>query len=184
MSEFIDDAQFMSLFEEFEHTAWRWETRQGYDSDRQTEAYQRFLQGEDPDASAYRPWCMDVRRQTAQGKRIGRVRLVDAPPTPEQGYLLVTGWTNIEAGEDIRSLLRSDAAKLDLPMADFWLFDARTVLQLHFDDQDRYLGSEVVRTPGEVLRACQVRDTAWHHAVRCLEFGLRAPTIDRVPTGR
>ncbi|MEU9406209.1 DUF6879 family protein [Streptomyces sp. NPDC048281] len=170
MPQFIDDSTFGTYFERFEHTAWRLETRRGYASDRAGEKYRRFLgTGTVPDDSR-RPWCANVRTQAAQGKRIERVRLVDAPPTQEQLFLLAASASNNEAGEDIRFLWRADAEKLRLPAADFWLFDARRALVLRFDDGDEYLGAELVEDPIRIVEFCQVRDAAWHHAIRREEF--------------
>lgn len=170
MPEFIDDTTFAAYFEEFEHTAWRLESRRGYASDRAGEKYRQYLAtGEVPDDS-HRPWCVNVRTQTAQGKRIERVRLVDSPPTSEQLFLLASAATNNAAGEDIRNLWRTNAEKAGLPAEDFWLFDSWRALVLHFDDEDDYLGAELVEDPVRIVRFCQIRDAAWHHAISREEF--------------
>ncbi|MGW1363504.1 DUF6879 family protein [Streptomyces chartreusis] len=170
MPQFINDNTFGSYFETFQHTAWRLESRRGYNSDRASEKYRRWLEtGELPDDSD-RPWCVNVRAQTAQGKRIERVRLAYDPPTPEQRYLLAAAATNNAAGEDIRYLWRADADKHGLPALDFWLFDSRYALVLHFDTVDDYLGAELVDDPARIVQLCQIRDAAWHHAIRRDEF--------------
>lgn len=170
MPQFIDDTTFGSYFESFDHTAWRLETRRGYASDRASAKYRHYLEtGEILDDSD-RPWCTNVRAQTAQGKRIERVRVADSPPTPEQRYLLASAAINNAAGEDIRSLWRADAEKLGLPAVDFWLFDSGRALVLHFDETDEYLGAELVEDPARIVEFCQIRDAAWHHAIRRDEF--------------
>ncbi|GHE83521.1 hypothetical protein GCM10018785_59350 [Streptomyces longispororuber] len=170
MAEFIDDSTFGSYFEAFEHTAWRLETRRGYGSDRASDKYRHYLEnGEVPD-DLERPWCLNVRAQTRQGKRIERVRIVDEPPTREQMYLLAGAAANNAAGEDIRNLWRADAERIGLPSLDFWLFDSARALVLHFDDADGYLGAELVVDPARIVEYCQVRDAAWHHANRREEF--------------
>ncbi|MFE2684028.1 DUF6879 family protein [Streptomyces mirabilis] len=173
MPEFIDDATFGAYFETFEHTAWRLETRRGYGSDRAGEKYRRYLETGDVPDDLHRPWCVNVRAQTAQGKRIERVRIVDSPPTQEQLFLLASAASNNAAGEDIRNLWRADAEKLLLPAEDFWLFDSRRALVLHFDDADGYLGAELVEDPARIVRFCQIRDAAWHHAIRRNEFATQ-----------
>ncbi|MFW5420569.1 hypothetical protein J0910_28545 [Nocardiopsis sp. CNT-189] len=161
----------------FEHTAWRLETRTGYASDKAEPDYQDFLRtGETPDDSD-NPWFADVRRMVAEGKRYERVRLVDDPPTEGQRYLLSNARVNIAAGEDIRYMWRSDAQRHGVDLTDFWLFDSRTLARFHFDG-DRTAGMELITDPAEVLRACQIRDAAWHHAVRYEEFKAEA-----VPAG-
>ncbi|MET9497687.1 DUF6879 family protein [Streptomyces sp. NPDC006552] len=170
MPEFIDDATFGTYFEEFAHTAWRLEARRGYGSDRSSEKYRQYLQTGEVPTDTTRPWCVNVRAQTSAGKRIERVRIVDSPPTEEQMYLLAGAASNNAAGEDIRNMWRVDAEDLGLPALDFWLFDARCALVLHFDDADSYLGAELVEDPARLVQFCQIRDAAWHHAVRREDF--------------
>ncbi|MFF4217556.1 DUF6879 family protein [Streptomyces nondiastaticus] len=169
MPEFIDDATFGDYFRDFRYTAWRLETRRGYASDRAGKRYAQFLNGErlgiEPSA-----WSDNIRVQVRQGKRIERVRLVDNPPTQGQLFLLASAVNNIAAGEDIRNMWRGDAEKLGLPAVDFWLFDSCRGLVLHFDDADEYLGSELVEDPTRIAGYCQVRDAAWHHAIRREQF--------------
>ena len=170
MPEFIDDSTFGSYFEEFEHTAWRLETRRGYASDRAGEKYRRYLETEEVPDDSHRPWYANVRAQTVQGKRFERVRIVDHPPTREQLFLLATAAGSNKAGEDIRNLWRADADKARLPAVDFWLFDSRRALVLHFDETDEYLGAELVEDPTRVVQFCQIRDAAWHDAIRREDF--------------
>ncbi|MEZ0091646.1 DUF6879 family protein [Streptacidiphilus sp. EB129] len=177
MPEFISDETFDRLLSGgFQHTAWRLESRRSYASDQAGPGYQRWERGEDPETDPDRPWCRNIRAQVAAGKRVGRVRVADDPLTLGQAYLLRVGWANVAAGEDIRHLPRSDADRLELPQRDFWLFDSRTLLELHFDTQDGYLGAELVEDPARVLTGCQIRDAAWHHAIRYQEFKLRVPS--------
>ncbi|AEY90759.1 hypothetical protein SHJG_5491 [Streptomyces hygroscopicus subsp. jinggangensis 5008] len=173
MPDFIDDDTFGSYFETFEHTAWRLETRRGYGSDRASERYRQFVETGTVAKDVHRPWCANVTAQAAQGKRIERVRIVDHPPTPEQLFLLASAASNNEAGEDIRNLWRADAEKLRLPAVDFWLFDSRLALVLHFDSDDEYLGAELVDDPVRIVQFCQIRDAAWHYAISREEFAAQ-----------
>lgn len=172
----IPFAEISHLFREFEHTAWRLETRRGYASDRATEKYRGFLEsGTVPDDSG-RPWAVNVRRQAAAGKRIERVRVVDRPPTEGQRYLLATGLNNVQAGEDIRNLWRPEADELGLPVEDFWIFDSRLLVRLVFDEADTTLGVRVTEDAADVLAACQTRDAAWHFATPTREFQAQVPS--------
>lgn len=173
MTQYIDDADFDHYFGDgFQHTAWRLESRTGYASDRRSPGFERWARGEDPQADPDRPWCRNIRAQVAAGKRIERVRIGDDPLAPGQAYLKAVGWANIAAGEDIRYLDRAVATRIALPVRDFWLFDSRLLLELHFDARDEYLGAELVDDPGKVLEACQIRDAAWHYAQ---QIDVKAP---------
>ncbi|MFG3265033.1 DUF6879 family protein [Streptomyces bobili] len=166
-------ASISDLFQSFKHTAWRLETRRGYASDRTSPKWARFLAGDDIARDPDNAWRENVRAQTALGKRFERVRLVDEPPTQGQEFLLASAPSNVDAGEDIRHLSRSQARKLRLPEYDFWLFDSKVLARFAFDDEDTTLGVYVTEEPAEVLPACQARDAAWHHAVRTEDFARR-----------
>jgi hypothetical protein len=88
-----------------------------------------------------------------------------------QRYLLDNARRNSAVGEDIRVLTRSQAEELQLPREDFWIFDARVVALLHFDDADVMTGVELITNPVEVLRYAQAREAAWRHSVPYDQFG-------------
>jgi hypothetical protein len=170
-------AAITDLFHDFQHTAWRLETRGGYASDRNSPKWARFLAGEDLAGEPDNAWRENVRVQTSLGKRFERVRVVDQPLTQGQEFLLARAPSNVAAGEDIRNLSRAQAQQLLLPNHDFWLFDSKVLVRLAFDDEDTTLGVYVSEDPAEVLAACQARDAAWHHAVRTEEFARRVRSI-------
>lgn len=155
----------------FEHTAWRLETRRSYAADEGTEEYRQFLQGIAPPTDTDGPWFVNARTQTAAGKRIERVRLVDEPATDGQRYLLATTPDNLAAGEDIRYMLRSRADELELPAFDFWLFDSRILAVFNWEDAEKRMG--LTTDPQAVALACQARDAAWHYAERYETFSAR-----------
>ncbi|MEU2059637.1 DUF6879 family protein [Streptomyces sp. NPDC013455] len=171
----IDLDEFNTLFEKFEHTAWRLETRRRYASDEAGGRWKRFIKdgtiGEGADSdSLYGWWTETIRAHTAQGRRIERVRIVDQPATTGQRYLLDSARWNVGLGEDIRNLWRADADRLLLPAEDFWLFDSRLIALLRFDENDQLTHVELITEPAEVVRCCMVRDAAWHHAVPWAKF--------------
>ncbi|CAL9443924.1 DUF6879 family protein [Streptomyces sp. enrichment culture] len=172
----IDLAEFGKLFETFEHTAWRLETRRRYASDETADTYAQFVAGNPVEWDYHDAWSKKVRAQTSQGKRFERVRLVDNPPTTGQLYLLDNAKRNCAVGEDIRSLWREEADRLRLPAEDFWLFDSRYAALLMFDDDDNLLGAEIITEPAAVNRYAQIRDAAWHHAVKYDEFAAGLAT--------
>ncbi|MFF5302898.1 DUF6879 family protein [Streptomyces sp. NPDC013161] len=173
--ELVDRDSFRRLFETFEHTAWRLETRRGYASDRQDPDYQAFLTTGSSPFDPEEPWFVNIRRQTQAGKKVGRVRIADNPPTTEQLFLLDYARHNAAVGEDIRYLWRQDAAQL--PAEDFWIFDSRLVARLRFDAADNLLDIELITEPAEVMRYSIVRDAAMHGAVPYDQFAAQvAPT--------
>ncbi|WP_328441738.1 hypothetical protein OHA71_42735 [Streptomyces sp. NBC_00444] len=172
----IDLDEFGQLFRTFEHTAWRLETRRGYASDREDPTYSEFVETGSITLDYDDDWSQNIRRQVLAGKTIGRVRIVDEPPTEGQLFLLADSPRNTAAGEDIRCLLRSEANARLLPAEDFWIFDSRMVARLNFDEQDVFHDVEIITEPVEVLRYCQLRDVAMHDAIPCSEFAAHLRT--------
>ncbi len=161
----IDLGEFEGLFRTFSHSAWRLETRRRYASDEVAHTYRQFVETGRVDWDESDPYCELIRPQTAQGKRVERVRIVDQPPTTGQLYLLNNAKRNSALGEDIRIVWRADADRLQLPSEDFWLFDSRLAALLRFDDGDHLVDVELVTEPAEIVRYSVIRDAAWHHAV-------------------
>lgn len=165
--------EFNQLWDTFEHTAFKLETRDRYDVPSEQESLRRFLAGQpDPDRAA-RPWLARMKAATGQGKRVTRVRVVSEPHSDYVRWLLAGTPLNAEAGEDIRYVPRPLADKAGLPERDFALFDSRTLVLLNFDEQDRPLPHELVDDPAEVVRYSRVRDSAWRHAVPYGEYLAR-----------
>ncbi|WP_406482948.1 DUF6879 family protein [Streptomyces sp. NBC_01615] len=175
----IDLDAFGQLFERFEHTAWRLETRRRYASDEATDTWAQFVRGETPTWDLTTPWSVTIREKTAGGARVGRVRIVDDPATQGQRYLLAYAEKNTALGEDIRNLSRAEADRLSLPAEDFWIFDSRLVALLRFDADDNFTDVELITEPAEVVRYAMVRDAAMHHAVPYEEFAADMSTREQ-----
>ncbi|MER7664872.1 MULTISPECIES: DUF6879 family protein [unclassified Streptomyces] len=157
--------EFDGMFTSLRHSAWRLETRRRYAGDETTDTYRQFVAEGRVDWDLDDPWCVERREQVELGKRFERVWVLDTPPTEGQRYLLDNAGRNTAAGETIRVLPRSTADELRLPNADFWIFDARVVALLHFDDTDAMTGVELITSPVDVLRYLQAREAAWHYSV-------------------
>ncbi|WP_435969513.1 DUF6879 family protein [Streptomyces sp. Qhu_M48] len=174
----ITSQEFGKLFESFEYTAWHLETRRGYASDRADDAFRTFVETGSAPWDLDNPWSVNIRRQTDAGKSVGRVRVVDSPPTQGQLFLLDYARCNAATGEDVRNLWRADADRVRLPAEDYWIFDSRVVAVLHFDGDDNLLHIEAITEPAEVLRYVQVRDAALRHAVPYDRFAAQLTTLE------
>ncbi|MDH2389434.1 hypothetical protein QCN29_11635 [Streptomyces sp. HNM0663] len=169
----IGPDEFGRLFHTFKHSAWHLETRRGYASDREDAGYAEFLATGEAPLDLDSEWCTNIRRQTDSGKYVGRVRVVDNPPTEGQRFLLSYARCNAATGEDVRNLWREEAVSAHLPEEDFWVFDSRLVAVLRFNDEDIFHDVEIVTEPAKVLRYCQVRDAAVHASIPHGQFAAR-----------
>ncbi len=149
----LTDELFDELFETYRYTARRLEPRDRYNTGYSSEPMRRYLAGEPVDYSFLDSWTGGVRARTAQGKRMTRVRVVTEPLTDYVRYSLHIARLNVAAGDEIRYLprQRSRELELDLPDEDYWIFDARTVSIIHFDEGDRPVGNELIDDPQEIV---------------------------------
>jgi hypothetical protein len=113
-------------------------------------------------------WLTMIQEATKEGRRFSRVRVVTKPLTDYSRFgVFCSEYTNA-AGEDIRYLARGEAA--ELPDYDYWLFDSRKLVRMLFDDDENFLGGEVIEDPAAIVDHNYWRDVARHRAVRRDDF--------------
>ena len=111
-----------------------------------------------------------LREHTAEGRQFARVRVVSLPLTDYSRFGVWCAQFTNGAGEDIRYLTRDKAEVAGLPNHDFWLFDSSKLVRMHFDDDDRFLGGEVIEDAAEIVQHNYWRDASWHYASRREDF--------------
>lgn len=159
----ISGEAFGDLFSSFEHTAFRLEPRDRYNSPGEHEPLRRFLAGEPDDLAWNQAWLDLMAEHAAHGRIVHRVRVVSVPLSEYSRFGLWCARFAVEAGEEIRYLDRAQAA--GLPDFDYWLFDSKRVARLHFDDDDQLLGAEIITDPAVVVELSAARDDAWHRSI-------------------
>lgn len=151
--------EFWQQLAGFQHSAWRWENQPVYAIADERASVEAFLAGSpaDPMQDPYlSPWMYQVAQQTAEGRRIGRVRVMEEPPTDYQRWELWLDAWNTGAGEQIGYLDRSQAAQLGEPpfgLCDWWLFDSDRVMLMHFDSAGVRVSVELTQDPADVRAA-------------------------------
>jgi hypothetical protein len=139
-----------------------------YDASYENESLRKFLVGEPDELPWMQSWLTMLGETTAEGRRFSRVRVVTTPLTDYSRFGVWCSQFTSGAGEDIRYLPRGLAD--GLPKYDYWLFDSRKLVRMHFDDQMAFLGGELIEDPAEIVRHNYWRDAAWHHAIRRDDF--------------
>ncbi len=146
------------------------EVRDRYNSPRETESFRKFMADEPDDLAWHQNWLAMIREATTEGRRFCRVRVVGLPLSDYSRFGLWISQFAYEAGDDIRYLTRGQSEATDLPRHDYWLFDSRKLIKMHFRDDDRFLGGEVITDPATIVQHNYWRDVSWHHAIRRNEF--------------
>lgn len=159
--------EFWREFENFEHSAWRWEQQPAYYIGYEHEQFDKFLAGhpEPPTESEdLGDWMRQVELHVGQGKTYGRVRVVETPPTDYQRWMRWMDRWNLAAGEDIKYLSRAGARNAGIiPTVgpdDWWLFDDRRLVLMHHDDIGRRIKVVAIEDEPEVAKALEWRRRA------------------------
>lgn len=140
----LDGDAWREFFDRFESEAWRLEVQPTYTMPKESDSFARFLRGETKPESHNIRWHERVKGYRADGKYIGRVRIVRQPLTDYQRYQFAWGIPgNIAAGEDIRVLDLTES-DLEIPDFDFWLFDETRIVRLNYRPDGTQINRELV----------------------------------------
>jgi hypothetical protein len=176
------DPEWAGLFENFQNSAYRLEGQQMYSSPTEDAALARF--------SAGHPAGLDLtwriaqgRASTAAGKIETIVRIVVEPPTAYTRLQLSVYPEFAAAGEDIRIIAVPQGSRpTELPPYDYWLFDDREVWKLHYYENFRFRGAELLDDPDAVEEHLRYRDLALALAVPLHEYLASRPADDQERT--
>jgi hypothetical protein len=166
------DTQFTALFK---REAFRLELLDSYDSPGTHDRVQRFLAGEPANPAFRAGWDALLTEAHTVGARMSRVHVVSEPLTGYLQFELDFYRGSVAAGEDVRILPRTQAASLDLPGFDFWLFD-RAAAVMVYDQAGWWLRAELVTAPAFIADCRHWRDTAMAHATPLADYTARRAT--------
>ncbi len=166
----------------FTRHAFRLETLDAYDVGSDGGDVARYLRGEpEPDPARKSPWLARLRAERAAGKLRQRVHVLRSPLSGYLRYECEWGYVpNVAAGEDVRIL---DLAERPRPSGldvdhDFWLLDDRDVIRMHYDQDGRFLGGEILDAIA-VPRYRAARDAALETAEPFTGYWQRHPEYHR-----
>lgn len=166
----LQGPDFWNIFRTFEKSAFHIEVEDAYHTPDESEPFQKFLNGVPDDFEWHRPWLDLVRKATANGRRVERVRIVTVPHVDYTRWGLTVAPLNIGAGEEIRWLPRHRLAGAEVTTDDFWLIDRQRVVFTVFTPDGTFSGGAETVDPVIVERCNRVRDTLWPLAVPHAEY--------------
>lgn len=152
------------LFDSFEREAFRLETLADYSGSGNVDAYRAFLSGQPQPDDYNEAWVSELRTLTNLGKRVYRVHILSRPLTPYLRFELGWGYRkNVIGGEEFFILDATDKPNPLEGAEDFWLFDERTAVVMHYDDTGAVSGRETM-PDSRAQDFVTIRDTALAHA--------------------
>lgn len=141
----LTDEQWARMWDEFDRSAFRLETRPFYTMPGESESLARMAAGLPPQPGYNAGWHDRLRAYRAAGKSVGRVRTLTQPPTAYQRHQLDFVYPDsIGAGEDIRVVPHDSPVLRALPEQDFWLFDDTAVVLMHYREDGTQIGRRLL----------------------------------------
>lgn len=175
MARLLTGDELGELLQTVHRSAFRLETRDRYNVPSESPSFDGFMAGRQELDESVRsgPWYDMTRRAADEGRSFARVRVVTVPLGDYSRYALWSAQGNLAAGEEIRYLTRDHAEQLGLPVRpplDAWLLDDERVAVLHFDDDDAFVGAELLDDDGTAAQHREWRAIAWKASTGRDEF--------------
>lgn len=150
----ITDEEFERLLNDFEQEAIHLETRDAYGTAIELPYMAKWAAGEPDDLEWLQGWCTTLRGHVAAGKSVRRARIVSEPLSDYQRWSHSIADPMVAAGEDIRWVPRRRVSSTALPGNDFYLFDNRLVVFLHYAGSGLGTG-KVTSTDSHDIHLCR-----------------------------
>jgi hypothetical protein len=154
------DPEWAALFTSYRRTAFRLEGQQMYSSPMEDEHLVQFLSGRPVELDL--SWRLSkTQAQIAAGRSETTVRIVVEPPTAYTRLELTVYPRLVEAGEEIRIIAVPQGGRPpELPLHDYWLFDDHAVWRMHYYENFRFAGAELLDGTDAIADHLRWRDIA------------------------
>ncbi|HEX6683717.1 MAG TPA: hypothetical protein VF062_13020 [Candidatus Limnocylindrales bacterium] len=147
------------------------ETRDAYGTEIELPHMVKWRRGEPDDFTWLGWWLEMLRGHRAAGRSCRRARVVSEPLSDYQRWTLSHAEVFIDAGEDIRYVPRPRLAKVLLPgSGDFYVFDDKLVLFLHYAGTGTNALFETTDDPQTVQACREAFETVWGLATSVHEY--------------
>ena len=161
----ITEDEFKALQSTFEHDAVHLETRDAYGTAVELPYMARWAAGEPDDLHWLDAWCETVRGHVQAGRSVRRARIVSEPLSDYQRWSHSIADPMVAAGEDIRWVPRRLVSSIGIPGNDFYLFDGRLVLFLHYAGNGLATDRVTSTDPADVALCRSAFEAVWKHAI-------------------
>lgn len=160
-----------ALCEGIERSFVHLETRDAYGTEIELPHMAKWRRGEEDDDTWLEEWFDLLRRHRAAGRTCRRTRVVSEPLSEYQRWINSHIEKFIDAGEDIRYVPRPQLTDVLVPgSGDFYVFDDRLVLYLHYAGNGTNSAFEVTDDPSRVRTCRDAFETVWELSTPFREF--------------
>ncbi|MGH3585051.1 MAG: DUF6879 family protein [Pseudonocardia sp.] len=161
----ITDDEFERLLRRFERESIHFETRDAYGTAIELPYMAKWAAGEPDDLEWLQEWCSTVRQHVAAGRVVRRVRVVSEPLSDYQRWSHSIAQPMVDAGEDIRWVSRRKMSSIAIPGNDFYLFDDRLAVFLHYAGNGLAVDKVTSAHPADVSLCRSAFNAVWELAV-------------------
>lgn len=162
---FVAEDEFRALLSTFEHNAVHLETRDAYGTAVELPYLAKWAAGEPDDLHWLDAWCETVRSHVQAGRSVRRARIVSEPLSEYQRWSHSIAHPMVAAGEDIRWVPRRLVSSIGIPGNDFYLFDDRLVLFLHYAGNGLATDRVTSTDPSDVALCQAAFEAVWKYAI-------------------
>ncbi|MDX6738606.1 DUF6879 family protein [Actinocorallia sp. A-T 12471] len=168
----VESEEFERLLTDFEREAVHLETRDAYGTAVELPHMAKWAAGEPDDLSWLQGWCETLREHGRAGRSVRRARIVSEPLSDYQRWSHSIAHPMVDAGEDIRWVPRRLVSGVGIPGNDFYLFDDRTAVFLHYAGSGLSVGMTATEDPRAIGLCRTAFEAVW---------GLATPHRDYRP---
>ncbi|MFE3189948.1 DUF6879 family protein [Nocardia sp. NPDC059240] len=161
----ISDDEFDRLLTGFGQESIHLETRDAYGTAVELPHMAKWAVGEPDDSEWLEGWCAVLRSHVAAGRSVRRARIVSEPLSGYQLWSHSIAQPMVDAGEDIRWAPRRLISSIGLPGNDFYLFDDRLVVFLHYSGNGLARGKDTSTDPGDIRMCRKAFEAVWTLAI-------------------
>ncbi|MBH0781342.1 DUF6879 family protein [Nocardia bovistercoris] len=172
----ITDDEFDRLLTTFDRESVHLESRDAYGTAVELPHMAQWAAGEPDDLEWLAGWCATLRDHVNAGRSVRRARIVSEPLSDYQRWSHAIAGPMVDAGEDIRWVPRRLVSSVAIPGNDFYLFDDRLVVFLHYAGNG--LGTDKVTStdPDDIQRCRTAFEAVWtlaipHREYKPVQFG-------------
>jgi hypothetical protein len=157
----LTDEEFDELLTGFAQEAIHLETRDAYGTEVELPHMAMWAAGEPDDLEWLQGWCSTLREHRAAGRTVRRARVVSEPLSDYQRWSHSIAQPMVDAGEDIRWIPRRLVSSIAFPGNDFYLFDHRLVVFLHYAGNGTGAAKTTSTSPHDIRLCRSAFDAAW-----------------------
>lgn len=166
----ISDDEFGTLLTAFECEAVHLETRDAYGTAIELPHMARWAAGEPDDFEWLQGWCTTLREHREAGRSVRRARIVSEPLSNYQRWSYSIADPMVDAGEEIRWVPRRLVSSIAIPGNDFYLFDDRLVVFLHYAGNGLGTDKTTSIDPGDIRLCRTAFETVWEQGTPHAEY--------------